>query len=282
MKKVGILGRGTMALGIVQIFAQNEFDVLIWVRSIDEENPRASIASIEKGLSKLVSKERITQEQMNSTLENIKITTRFEDVAECDLVIEAISEDMDIKKQTFKKLDVICKNDTILATNTSSLSITEIANSTNRPDKVIGMHFFNPVPVMKLVEVIKGIATSDDTMDKIMELSKIVGKTPVVVEEAPGFVVNRILIPMINEAVGILADGVASAEDIDEAMKLGANHPIGPLALGDLVGLDVCIAIMDVLYNEFGDSKYRAHPLMRKMVRGNLLGRKTKEGFYKY
>jgi 3-hydroxybutyryl-CoA dehydrogenase len=282
MKKVGILGRGTMALGIVQIFAQNDFDVLIWVRSIDEANPRASVASIEKGLSKLVSKERITKEQMDSTLANIKLTTVFEDVADCDLVIEAISEDMAVKRDTFKKLDDVCKEDTILATNTSSLSITEIANSTNRPDKVIGMHFFNPVPVMKLVEVIKGIATSDDTMDKIMEMSKTVGKTPVVVEEAPGFVVNRILIPMINEAVGILADGVASATDIDEAMKLGANHPIGPLALGDLVGLDVCLAIMDVLYDEFGDSKYRAHPLMRKMVRGNLLGRKTKEGFYKY
>ena len=282
MKKIGILGRGTMALGIVQIFAQNEFEVLIWVRSIDEENPRGSVAPIEKSLTRLVSKERITQEQMDKTMANIKLTTRFEDVSDCDLIIEAISEDMVIKKQTFKKLDSVCKGETILATNTSSLSITEIANSTNRPDKVIGMHFFNPVPIMKLVEVIKGLATSDETKDKIMELSKTVGKTPVLVEEAPGFIVNRILIPMINEAVGIFADGVASASDIDEAMKLGANHPMGPLALGDLVGLDVCLAIMDVLYEEFGDSKYRAHPLMRKMVRGNLLGRKTKEGFYKY
>ncbi len=282
MKKIGILGRGTMALGIVQIFAQNRFDVLIWVRSIDEENPRASIAPIEKSLTRLVSKERITQEQMDETLANIELTTRFEDVSDCDLIIEAISEDMVIKKQTFKKLDGVCKEDAIFATNTSSLSITEIANSTNRPDRVIGMHFFNPVPIMKLVEIIKGLATSDATMDKVMELSKTVGKTPVLVEEAPGFVVNRILIPMINEAVGIFADGVASAEDIDESMKLGANHPMGPLALGDLVGLDVCLAIMDVLYEEFGDSKYRAHPLLRKMVRGDLLGRKTKEGFYKY
>ena len=272
MKKIGILGRGTMALGIVQIFAQNEFEVLIWVRSIDQENPRGSVAPIEKALTRLVSKERITQEQMDKTMANIKLTTRFEDVSDCDLIIEAISEDMVIKKQTFKKLDSVCKGETILATNTSSLSITEIANSTNRPDRVIGMHFFNPVPIMKLVEVIKGLATSDETMDKIMELSKTVGKTPVLVEEAPGFIVNRILIPMINEAVGIFADGVASASDIDEAMKLGANHPMGPLALGDLVGLDVCLAIMDVLYEEFGDSKYRAHPLMRKMVRGNLLG----------
>lgn len=282
MKKVGILGRGTMALGIVQIFAQNDFEVLIWVRSIDENNPKGSVAPIEKTLTRLVSKERITQEQMDNTMANIKLTTRFEDVSDCDLIIEAISEDMDIKKQTFERLDGLCKEDTILATNTSSLSITEIANSTKRPDRVIGMHFFNPVPVMKLVEVIKGLATSDETMDKIMELSKTVGKTPVLVEEAPGFVVNRILIPMINEGIGIFADGVASAADIDEAMKLGANHPMGPLALGDLVGLDVCLAIMDVLYEEFGDSKYRAHPLLRKMVRGNLLGRKTKEGFYKY
>jgi 3-hydroxybutyryl-CoA dehydrogenase len=215
-------------------------------------------------------------------MSNISITTSYEDLADCDLLIEAISEDMNVKKDTFKKLDELCKSDTILATNTSSLSITEIANSTNRPDKVIGMHFFNPVPMMKLVEVIKGIATSDETKNRIIEISKELGKTPVEVDEAPGFVVNRILIPMINEAIGIYAEGVASATDIDDAMKLGANHPMGPLALGDLVGLDVCLAIMDVLYNEFGDSKYRAHPLLRKMVRGNQLGRKTKKGFFEY
>ncbi len=282
MKKVSVLGRGTMALGIVQIFAQKDIEVTIWVRSIDPDKPRASVAPIEKTLSKLVSKEKISQEQMDKTLQNIKLTTDLNDVSDSDLVIEAISEDMKVKKDTFGKLDEICKPETILATNTSSLSITEIANSTGRPDKVIGMHFFNPVPLMKLVEVIKGLATSDETKDKIVELSKSLGKTPVEVEEAPGFVVNRILIPMINEAVGILADGVASAEDIDEAMKLGANHPIGPLALGDLVGLDVCLAIMDVLYEEYQDSKYRAHPLLRKMVRGNLLGRKTGKGFYAY
>lgn len=282
MDKVSILGRGTMALGIVQIFAEKDIKVDVWVRSIDENNPRASVAPIAKSLEKLVSKEKITQEQLEKTLANITITTNLEDVADSDLVIEAISEDMAVKRETFKKLDEICKKEAILATNTSSLSITEIANSTKRPDKVIGMHFFNPVPVMKLVEVIKGLATSEETKSTIVELSKSLGKTPVEVAEAPGFVVNRILIPMINEAVGILADGVATAEDIDEAMKLGANHPIGPLALGDLVGLDVCLAIMDVLYSEYQDSKYRAHPLLRKMVRANLLGRKTKEGFFKY
>lgn len=282
MKKIGILGRGTMASGIVQVFAEKNHDVKMWVRSLDVNNPRQSVKTIEKALDRLVQKERITKDYMDSVLNNIKITDNLDDLSDCDLIIEAISEDMNVKKETFKKLDEVCKEDTILATNTSSLSITEIANSTNRPDRVIGMHFFNPVPLMKLVEVIKGIATSEDTKDKIISLSRDLGKTPVEVEEAPGFVVNRILIPMINEAVGILADGVATASDIDEAMKLGANHPMGPLALADLVGLDVCLAIMDVLYNEFGDSKYRAHPLLRKMVRGNLLGRKTKKGFYEY
>lgn len=282
MKKIGVLGRGTMASGIVQIFAQKDFEVTMWVRTIDENNPRASVKSIEKGLSRLVEKERITKEDMEKTLNNISITTSYDDLKDCDLIIEAIAENMDLKKEIFAKLDEICKEDAILATNTSSLSITEIANSTNRPDKVIGMHFFNPVPVMKLVEIIKGIATSEETKNKIYDLSKDLGKEPVEVEEAPGFVVNRILIPMINEAVGILADGIASAEDIDLAMKLGANHPIGPLALADLVGLDVCLAIMEVLYEEFGDSKYRPHPLLRKMVRGGLLGRKTKKGFFEY
>lgn len=282
MLKVGVLGRGTMASGIVQVFAEKGFEVIMWVRSIDPENPRGSILSIEKALNKLLQKEKITKEHLDKTLGNISITDTYEDLKDCDLVIEAISEDISVKNQTFKILDEVVKPEAILATNTSSLSITEIASATKRPDKVIGMHFFNPVPVMRLIEVIMGIHTSLETKDKIVDIIMKIEKTPVEVEEAPGFVVNRILIPMINEAIGILADGVASHKDIDEAMKLGANHPIGPLALGDLVGLDVCLAIMDVLYDEFGDSKYRAHPLLRKMVKGNLLGRKTNKGFYEY
>lgn len=282
MKKIGVLGRGTMAVGIAQIFAQKDNQVTMWVRTIDKDDPRASLSSLEKGLNKLVKRERMTADDMDKILTNINLTNKYEDLADCDLIIEAISEDMNLKREVFKTLDSLCKKETILATNTSSLSITEIANSTNRPDKVVGMHFFNPVPVMKLVEVIKGIATSEETKNTIVEMVEGVGKTAVEVEEAPGFVVNRILIPMINEAIGIYAEGIATAADIDESMKLGANHPMGPLALGDLVGLDVCLAIMDVLYDEFGDSKYRAHPLLRKMVRGNVLGRKTKKGFFEY
>lgn len=282
MKKIGILGRGTMASGIVQVFAQKDYDVVMWVRDVDPSEPRGSLKTVDKNLDRLVKKEKITREDKESILGKVDITTEYEDLKDCDLIVEAIAEDMDLKKETFKKLDELVKEDAILATNTSSLSITEIAKVTNRPDKIIGMHFFNPVPVMKLVEVIKGIGTSEETKDAIVELSKALGKTPVEVEEAPGFVVNRILIPMINEAVGILGDGVATAEDIDQAMKLGANHPMGPLALADLIGLDICLAIMDVLYDEFKDSKYRAHPLLRKMVRGGHLGRKTKRGFYDY
>ncbi|MBS4537611.1 3-hydroxybutyryl-CoA dehydrogenase [Clostridium sp. D2Q-11] len=278
--KACIIGAGTMGAGIAQAFAQAGHEVVL--KEIAQENIERGINTISKNLDRLVKKEKITSDKKEEILSRVSGTLSNDDIKDSDIIVEAAIENMDIKKKIFKELDEICKEDTILASNTSSLSITEIASATNRPDKVIGMHFFNPVPVMKLVEIIKGIATSEETKEKIVEMTKELGKTPVEVEEAPGFVVNRILVPMINEAVGILADGVASAEDIDESMKLGANHPIGPLALGDLIGLDVCLAIMEILYEEFADTKYRPHPLLRKMVRGGLLGRKTKKGFYDY
>lgn len=278
--KVCVIGNGTMGAGIAQTFAQSGYSVVIKGRS--EASVTKAIAGIEKGLAKLVEKGKIEESKKNETLNNITFALDYEGCKDADLFIEAVAEDMETKKETFSEIAKHCKPEAIFATNTSSLSITEIASVTDRPDHVIGMHFFNPVPMMKLVEVIKGKQTCEQICGQIVELAKKVGKVPVIVDEAPGFVVNRILIPMINEAVGILADGVASAEDIDEAMKLGANHPMGPLALGDLIGLDVCLAIMEVLYNEFGDSKYRPHPLLRKMVRANRLGRKTKAGFYNY
>lgn len=274
MKKVFVLGAGTMGAGIVQAFAQNGFEVI--VRDIKDEFVERGIAGINKSLSRLVAKEKMTEEVKEEILSRISGTTDMSLAADCDLVVEAAIENMKIKKEIFAELDSICKPETILASNTSSLSITEVANATKREDKVIGMHFFNPAPVMKLVEIIRGAKTSQETFDAVKEMSEAIKKVPVEVAEAPGFVVNRILIPMINEAVGIYADGVASVEDIDTAMKLGANHPMGPLALGDLIGLDVCLAIMDVLYNETGDSKYRAHTLLKKYVRAGWLGRKMK------
>ena len=280
MKKIFVIGAGTMGAGIVQAFAQKGYEVI--VRDIKDEFVDRGIAGINKSLSKLVAKGKVTEEFKEEVLSRITGTTDLSMAADCDLVIEAAVENMAIKKEIFAELDKICKAETILASNTSSLSITEVASATNRPDRVIGMHFFNPATIMKLVEVIRGMATSQETFDKVKELSVAIGKEPVEVAEAPGFVVNRILIPMINEAVGIYAEGVASVEDIDTAMKLGANHPMGPLALGDLIGLDVCLAIMDVLYSETGDTKYRAHSLLRKYVRAGWLGRKSGRGFYNY
>lgn len=280
MEKIFVLGAGTMGSGIVQAFAQKGYEVI--VRDIKDELVQSGIVRINNGLSKLVSKGKMTEETKEDILSRISGTTDMNLAADCDLVVEAAIENMKIKKEIFAELDKICKPETILASNTSSLSITEVASATNRPEKVIGMHFFNPAPVMKLVEIIRGMATSQETFDAVKELSVAIGKEPVEVEEAPGFVVNRILIPMINEASFILQEGIASVEDIDTAMKYGANHPMGPLALGDLIGLDVCLAIMDVLYNETGDTKYRSSSILRKYVRAGWLGIKSGRGFYNY
>ena len=276
--KVGVIGAGTMGSGIAQAFAQTE-GYEVYLCDINDEFAANGKNKIAKGFEKRVAKGKMDQAKADAIL--AKITTGTKDICtDADLIVEAALEVMEVKKQTFKELQDIVPAECMFATNTSSLSITEIGAGLDRP--VIGMHFFNPAPVMKLIEVIAGLNTPDEMVDKIKAISEDIGKTPVQVEEAAGFVVNRILIPMINEAVGIYADGVASVEGIDTAMKLGANHPMGPLALGDLVGLDICLAIMEVLYNETGDSKYRPHPLLRKMVRGGKLGQKTVVGFYDY
>jgi 3-hydroxybutyryl-CoA dehydrogenase len=278
--KVMVLGAGTMGSGIAQAFALSGYQVI--VRDLEQAFVDKGIAGVAKSLDRIVAKGNLSDDDRKAALGRLTGTTDLAKAADVDLVVEAAVENMAIKKAVFAELDGVCKPEAILATNTSSLSITEIASATKRPDRVIGMHFFNPVPMMKLVEVIKGLATSDETKRTVVELCGTLGKTPVEVNEAPGFVVNRVLVPMINEAIGILADGVASAEDIDAAMKLGANHPIGPLALADLIGNDVNLAIMETLYQEFGDTKYRPHPLLRKMVRAGLLGRKSGKGFFDY
>lgn len=278
--KIAILGTGTMASGIAQVFIQNGHQVRFYGRCQDEIN--WGLAVIAKNLERQVLKGKISEEDSNGMKKLLSPSLSLKDLSDVELVIEAVIEDLSLKKELFHQLDQICKPEVVFATNTSSLSITEIAAGTKRAEKVIGMHFFNPVPVLKLVEIIRGQLTSDETFDFVYNLSKDLGKVPVTVNEAPGFLVNRLLLPMVNEGISALADGVASAEDIDEAMKLGAAHPIGPLALADLIGLDVCLAIMEVLHSEFGEDKYRPHPLLRKMVRANLLGRKTGRGFFQY
>ena len=267
MKKIVVIGGGTMGLDIAQVFAKKDFDVV--VRDINDDIIKASEARLNKGLDKLVAKGKMDEAKKADILAHMSFTTDLAAAADADLVVEAAIENLDIKKSIFAELDSICKSETILASNTSSISITAIAAATKRADKFIGMHFFNPATVMKLVEVIRGAHTSDETFNTIRDLSVEIGKEPVEVNEAPGFVVNKILIPMINEGIDLVYTGVASVEGVDTAMKLGANHPMGPLALGDLVGLDVCLAIMDTLYNE-------------TLVRAGKLGRKTGIGFYDY
>lgn len=281
MNKIAVIGAGTMGNGIAHVFAQNGYQVNLI--DLSEDSLKRALQTIEKNLDRMVSKERISEEDKNNTLKNLTTFTKMnEGVKGVDLVVEAATENVSIKLDIFKQLDEICDEHTILSTNTSSISITKIAAVTNRPDKVIGMHFMNPVPVMKLVEIIRGYATSDEITNTIMETSRKLHKIPVEVNDYPGFIANRILMPMINEAIYSLYEGVAGVEEIDTVMKLGMAHPMGPLQLADFIGLDVCLSILNVLYEGFGNPKYAPCPLLVNMVTAKKLGVKGGEGFYKY
>ncbi|KKE77763.1 MULTISPECIES: 3-hydroxybutyryl-CoA dehydrogenase [Bacillaceae] len=280
IQKVMVVGAGQMGSGIAQVFAQSGYEVIL--NDLNQEALQKGIRFIEKVLSKDVAKGKITEKNKADALSRLSTSERIKDAGDCDLVVEAIVESMEAKMSVFKELDQIAPKHTILASNTSSLPITEIAAVTNRPEKVIGMHFMNPVPVMKLVEIIRGLATSDETYNTIAYTSKQLNKISVEVNDFPGFVSNRILLPMINEAIYTVYEGVASPEDVDTVMKLGMNHPMGPLQLADFIGLDTCLSIMEVLHEGLGDSKYRPCPLLRKYVKAGWLGKKTARGFYEY
>lgn len=277
---IGVIGAGTMGNGIAQVFAQHGYEVIL--QDISDDALDKAIANIEQSLSRLVKKERLREDDKKDVLDRITTSTEIHSLEEAALVVEAATENEALKKQIFTALDKLCHQGTILATNTSSISITELASVTERPEQVIGMHFMNPVPVMTLVEIIRGQRTSDEVYRIIEQLTLKLAKTPVCSEDFPGFIANRILMPMINEAIFTLYEGVGTAEGIDTVMKLGMNHPMGPLALADLIGLDTCLSIMEVLYDGFGDPKYRPCPLLKQMVAAGKLGRKTRIGFYHY